>query len=382
VQALIDPHAVAHNLRHLRQVLAASRADDPAPGVRLWAVVKADAYGHGLAMVYPGLHDADGLAVFSKQEAYACRQMGWKKPLLVMGSRLEPEDLHHAALFPLHWVVDDWSALRQLGLCPTGRPLHAWLRFRGHLNHGGFDPASYRKAYLRLAELQQAGHVSGIGHFCHYASGEDPQQLQEERQFFSHCRAGLPGPVCTENSGSLLIEPEQAARTDWVRTGIALYGISPLSGEHGGALGLRPAMRLQAPLLEVRPLAAGSPLGYGADFRAPHDMQIGLLACGYADGFPRRPGPDAQVLVGGSHSRIVGRVAMETLAIDLTGLPRSSPITLWGDPLLPIEHVARRADTIPAQLCTALTARVVRRQVPASDAAAQSARTLKWPEDR
>ncbi|MFA5662656.1 alanine racemase [Castellaniella sp.] len=366
VQALIDPKAIAANLRHLHDLLAGTHAQRPAPGTQIWAVVKADAYGHGLHMVYPGLREADGLAVFSLQEALACRRLGWTKPLLIMGTPFEADGDHDPGLFPVHWIIDDWRALRELGRCPPGRPLYAWLRFRGQLNHGGFGPADYRPAYRLLAELVRTGHVRGAGHLCHYACAEDPARLREERQYFAVHRRGLPGPVCTENSAALLLEPEAAGHTHWARSGIALYGISPLPDQSGLTLGLQPAMRLQAPLRDVLALAAGARLGYGGDFLAPHDMQVGLVGCGYAYGYPRQPGPDARVLVGGQLRRIIGRVTMDTLAIDVTGQarpPRHAPVTLWGDARLPIEHVAHRAGMIPAQLCTGLTARVLHRQV-------------------
>ncbi|MCC2597572.1 alanine racemase [Pusillimonas sp. MFBS29] len=361
--ALIDHSAISHNLKRLRQLLAR-----PAPqsSPRIWAVAKADAYGHTLELAYPGLSGADGLAVLTLDEARRCRRMGWTGPILAMSVQCSPAMLEDPALYPLHLIIDD---PQQLGILQFLRPPcvpHVWLRYRGRLNHAGLTGADYQTIYALLCNDLQRGGLAGLGHFQHYAIAEENQPLREERQAFQSLVAGLPGPVCTENSAALLSDPAAAASTDWVRSGIALYGVSPIASLTGHDLGLRPAMTLQAPIYAVHTLQAGESLGYGATFRANREMRIGLVRCGYAHGYPRGLSDGCIVLADGRPATIVGRISMDTLTIDLSRHPdiaTGSLVTLWGAAGLPVETVAVKANTIPAQLCTALTAQVPRQPV-------------------
>ncbi|HWK71805.1 MAG TPA: alanine racemase [Burkholderiaceae bacterium] len=357
--ARIDTAAIAHNLRHLRRLAMGESRRAP----RIWAVAKADAYGHSLVHALAGLEAADGLAVLALSDALQAREMGWSKPILVMSPRFRADDLRNPGLCPLHLVIDSEEQLTELHALRTGPPPHIWLRHSGQLHHSGFGGTDYPRAYRRLQELCLAGRVAAVGHLCHYAASEDPHSLTAERQAFREAIAGLPGALCTENSAALLTAPGYAGENDWVRSGIALYGLSPLPGTNGADLGLRPAMTLQAPIYGQQTLRAGSRLGYGGGFLAPRDMRIGLVRCGYADGYPRRIAEDAYVLIDSRKSRIVGRVSMDTLTIDLTGHPLAGAgtlVTLWGEAGLPTEQLARSAETIAPQLCTGLTARVPR----------------------
>jgi alanine racemase len=364
--AHIDAAAIAHNLEWLRQKLNPA-GHRPAPPI--WAVAKADAYGHTLAPTLAGLAHADGIAMLSLADAYQCRSMGWHKPILAMSAEFTAADLRDPVLFPLHLVIDSGHQLDELERLPAGSPLHVWLRYSGSLHHAGFHNEEYGPAYRRLQRLLQTGRLAGIGHLQHYAHAEDIMHLRAERQAFHDLLAGLPGAQCTENSAALLLDPGYACGTDWVRSGLALYGISPLPDISGPALGLKPAMALLAPLHKIQLLRAGSPLGYGAAFRAGRDMRVGLVRCGYADGYPRSIGNDCAVLIDGRRSPIIGRVSMDTLTIDLSAHPHAAPgtlATLWGTGDLPIEAIARSAGTIPAQLCTGLTARVPRLAIPSA----------------
>ncbi len=363
--AYINHGAIAHNLQSLRHTLnSANQKNTPL----IWAVVKADAYGHSLMHVLPGLHDADGIAVLSLAEAYGLRSLGWHKPILVMNAQFSAADLRDPGLFPLHLVIDNERQIAELeGLRQAGLPF-AWLRYSGILHHAGFDDLGYGPAYGRLHKLRLANRLSGLGHMQHYAQAEDAQQLHAERKIFEGVFAGLPGPRCTENSAALLSDPAYAADADWVRSGIALYGISPLHDATGPSLGLMPVMTLQAPIHRVQKLPAGQPLGYGATFRASRDMRIGLVGCGYADGYPRGVSENCPVLIDGRKSRILGRVSMDTITVDLGDHPAAGPgtmVTLWGAADLPIEVIARSAGTIPAQLCAGVTARVPRLAIDA-----------------
>ncbi|MBV6274067.1 alanine racemase [Alcaligenaceae bacterium CGII-47] len=360
VRAYIQPASIEHNLgwlqRHLGQF-----GTRPAP--KIWAVIKADAYGHSTAAVLTGLAQADGIAVLTLEQAYVCRFLGWHKPILVMDALLTANELRDPVLSPLHLTVNNPYQLTELEKGPAPSPPYVWLRYRGSLNHAGFEHTEYGAAHTRLQRLLQAGHLAGLGHLQHYANADDPAQLHLERQLFSQVFAPRVGPRCTENSASLLLDPGFASDTDWVRSGIMLYGISPLSGSNGPSLGLEPAMTLEAPLLAVQHLRAGQAIGYGNSFQAKHAMRVGLIRCGYADGYPRNIAQNCPVLVNNRPSRIVGRVSMDTITVDLNAHPEASAgtmVTLWGTKQLPIELIAQSAATIPAQLCSGLTARVPR----------------------
>lgn len=358
--ARVDPQAIAHNLQTIRQHLG---LENTTKKPLFWAVVKADAYGHGLELVLPGLHAADGLAVLTLSDAYRCRALGWTRQILIMGGDFTDAALSDPALYPLHLVAEHAGQLDQLERFSGAQTPHVWLRFSGNLHHAGFQARDYQPSYARLQALQAAGRLTGIGHLQHYAGADDAEQLAAERQAFATLTAGLPGQHCTENSAALLSMPKAAAQTDWLRTGVALYGISPLAGVDGPGLGLEPAMALQAPIYGVQALKAGDSVGYHGGYRADRALRIGLLRCGYADGYPRTAPTGCPVLVDGVKTRIVGKVSMDTLAIDLTLHPGIGPgqwATLWGTRDLPVEHIALAAGTIAAQLLTGLTARVPR----------------------
>lgn len=358
--ARIDTAAIAHNLQHMRHLATGEGRQSP----RIWAVVKADAYGHSLVHALAGLDAADGLAVLALSDAHQARAMGWDKPILVMSPQFSADELRDPSLFPLHLVIDSEGQLTELDALPAGLQPHIWLRHSGQLHHSGFSGNDYLHAYRRLQALWLEGRVAAVGHLCHYAASEDPHSLPAERQAFQEAISGLPrGSLCTENSAALLMAPSYAQASDWVRCGIALYGLSPLPGTNGADLGLLPAMTLQAPIYGEQLLHAGDRLGYSGVFLAPRDMRIGLVRCGYADGYPRHIANNAYVLINGRKSAIVGRVSMDTLTIDLAGHPQATVgtlVTLWGESGLPAEQLARSADTIAPQLCTALTARVPR----------------------
>jgi len=357
VIARVFPEAVEHNLQWVRKRIGGLRAPP-----RIWAVVKADAYGHGLSRILPGLASADGLAVRDLDEAYRCRKLGWRKPILAMNARFGPDDLDNPALYPLHLIADDASQLDMLARRRALNPF-VWLRYAGRLNHAGFDQASYIKAYYRARALCQSGHAAGVGHLQHYAQAEADPHRGQERLSFRRLTDPLPGPRCSENSAALVQDPMAGQDDGWVRTGILVYGISPIAGRTGAELGLRAAMTLQAPLNRIRTVARGEAIGYGAQFVAARDTRIGLVNCGYADGYPRLLSECATVLVNGRPHPVVGRVSMDIMAVDLgnahADLRPGTMVTLWGEGC-PIEHVAQHAGTIPAQLCVGLGARVRR----------------------
>lgn len=359
-RAYINSASIEHNLLWLRRHLSLNETRSAPP---IWAVVKGDAYGHTLHAVLTGLAQAEGVAVLTLDQLHECRALGWHKPILVMGTLLTAADLRDPALHPLHLTVNCEQQLIELEKNQAAHPPHAWLRYRGRLNHSGFDHDDYGPAHCRLQRLLNAGLLAGLGHLQHYANADNPTQLDVERQLFSEVFAPFPGLRCTENSAALLLDPGFMTGPDWVRSGILLYGISPLERSSGPSLGLEPAMTLAAPIHTVQALRAGQTIGYGSAFCVTHPMRIGLIHCGYADGYPRNIAENCPVLVNGRLSRIVGRVSMDTITIDLDMHPEAgvgAMVTLWGAKSLPIETIAQSAATIPAQLCSGITARVPR----------------------
>lgn len=374
--ACIDTDAITHNFQWLKQ-----RLNDPALASppRFWAVVKADAYGHGMQHALCALADADGLCVASLDDVLLLRQQGWTKPILLLSVwGLACVDLQDPLLGELHVVIDDWAQLNMLErIGPTmtparGRPhLHAWLRAAGHLRSLGFGASDYAAAYGRLCALVEAGTLVAAGHLHHYAASEDAEALNLERLAFLSTTEGLPGPFCTGNSGALCGAgpgPLQSAG-HWLRCGLLLYGASALPSVTGPQLGLRPAMSLHARLLAVRSIKAGETVGYGDSYRAERNTCIGTVGIGYGHGVPRRLWQRGQILAGhrGRTVPLAGRVAMDCLTVDLGPQPQERAgdiMTLWGrapgGALQPVEDTADACDTIAAELLTALTGRVER----------------------
>lgn len=351
--ALIDAGAIAHNLAQVRRRLSGARP-------RIWATAKSDAYGHGLTLALPGLREADGIAVQSLAEAHTCRAAGWNGPVLVYAGLLDPQECALLDQPDLHLVITHMAQLDWLASAKPAVPPAVWLRYTGDIHLGGFGNEDYPRAYARCTTLVAEGRIGSIGHLNHYSHAEDENGIAKSEAGFRRAIDGLPGPVSTCNSAALLRHPAHAAETDWVRPGLLLYGASPLAETLGPGLGLRPAMTLVTRLACVQTLAAGANLGYCAAFTAPRDMRVGLVACGYADGYPRHARTGTPVLVNGRRTRLLGRPTMDTLAVDLDGIEdavRGCAVVLWGDGL-PVEEVAASAGTIAAELLTGLTPRV------------------------
>lgn len=366
--AAIDRAAITHNLAWLRRRL---HHPGSACSARLWAVVKADAYGHGLGHVLSALSEADGLCIADLQDAHRLRRHGWHRPILLLSAcGLNAAELLDPALGELHVVVDDEPQLVQLErLTPQRSSLHAWLRYAGRLRSHGFEQPDYDAAFARLNALVEAGVLAQAGHMHHYAAAEDPAVLAQERQEFAAAVGHLPGPRNTGNSAALSGNHPETIHPagHWLRCGLLLYGASALPGTTGAQLGLRPAMSLRAPLLAVRRVKAGQTIGYGDSFRSARDTCIGIVGIGYGHGIPRALWQHGRVLAGptGRCVPLAGRVAMDSLAVDLGPAAPEQPgeaVTLWGrctsGALLPVETAAGSCDTIAAELFTSLTARV------------------------
>jgi len=353
IEALIHAEALAHNLGVAR---AAAR------DAKVWAVVKANAYGHGIERAYAALQGADGFALLDLDEAQRVRTLGWRGPILLLEGCFEPRDLELCSRLDLWHVVHCEAQIDWLAAHKTQRAHGVFLKLNSGMNRLGFPPAAYRSAWLRLSGLTQVDFVS---HMTHFADADGAGGIAVQRAVFDAATRDLPGERSVCNSAATLRFAREFA-SDWVRPGIMVYGSSPDVPAHDAAhWGLRPAMTLRSRLLAVQTLAAGDSVGYGSTFTAGAPLRIGVAACGYADGYPRSAPTGTPVLVNGVRTRLVGRVSMDMVTIDLTPVAQAAPgseVTLWGcgpdGAVLPIDDVALPAGTVGYELMCALAPRV------------------------
>jgi alanine racemase len=351
--ATIHLDAMAHNLARARACV---------PGARTWAVVKANAYGHGLERGMRGFAAADGLALIETENAVRLRELGWTRPVMLLEGVFSADDVPLLARHGIVAAVHCEEQLRMLELAQLAAPIDVFLKMNTGMNRLGFQPAAFRAAWERLRALPL---VRQIGLMTHFANADQPAHprlaVREQIARFNAGAAGLPGARSLSNSGGVLLQEAlgDELANDWIRPGIMLYGGAP--GHTGAAEhGLLPAMTLASELIGVQELQPGDMVGYGSRFEACHPMRVGVVACGYADGYPRHAPLGTPVLVDGVRTQLVGRVSMDMLAVDLTPAPHArvgSSVTLWGRGL-PIDEVAQASGTIGYELMCAVAPRV------------------------
>lgn len=329
-----------------------------APHSKTWAVVKANAYGHGLARGMAGFGAADGLGLIEVDGAVRLREMGWQKPILLLEGFFEPSDLPVCALHAIQVAVHCNEQIDMIEKAKLSAPIDVHLKMNSGMNRLGFMPDVFRKAYERLRAIPS---VRNIILMTHFANADDPGNaglpFTQQMARFNRGAEGVPGERSVANSAAVLMHSGAAA--DWIRPGIMLYGATP-GGKTAREFGLRPAMRLDSEIIGIQQIAAGEAVGYGSRFIADKPMKIGVVACGYADGYPRHAPNGTPVLVDGQKTRITGRVSMDMLNVDLTDIPTAhvgSKVELWGD-TLPIDDVANAAGTIGYELMCAVAPRV------------------------
>jgi alanine racemase len=360
LEALIHVDALQHNLQ---------RARECAPDAQVWAVVKANGYGHGLQRVYEGLRAADGFALLDIAEAQKLRELDWRGPILLLEGVFDARDLEWCSRLNLWHVVHCDEQIDWLAAHKTEWPHRVFLKMNTGMNRLGFTPQAFRNAWTRLSALPQVDEVSLMTHF---SDADGARGIQHQVAVFQQFADDLSGERSLCNSAATLRHAKDpAVRGDWVRPGVMLYGASPDYPEHDAdRWGLKPAMTLQSKLIGIQHLQAGDTVGYGSRFTAPGPMRIGIVACGYADGYPRHAPDGTPVLVDGVRAALVGRVSMDMLCVDLSHLPQAqigSPVTLWGlaphegpgvAPQLSIDEVARHCGTIGYELMCAVSPRV------------------------
>ena len=355
ILATIHTAALSHNL---------ARARAAAPDARVWAIVKANAYGHGIARVFDGLRSADGFALLDLAEAKTLRALDWRGPILLLEGCFDARDLETCSRLDLWHVVHCNEQIDMLAAHKTLAPHRVFLKMNSGMNRLGFIPERYRAAWTRLNVLPQVDEISLMTHF---SDADGPKGVAAQIKTFESVTHDLPGERTLSNSAGVLRHPgELAERSDWIRPGIAVYGSAPDFPEHSAAdWGLQPTMTLTSKIIGVQNLVAGDTVGYGSSFTATQAMRIGVVACGYADGYPRHCTTGTPVLVGGVRTRMVGRVSMDMITVDLSPVPAAgmgSEVTLWGQAsggaVLSIDEIAQAAGTVSYELMCALAQRV------------------------
>lgn len=348
IQASIDLTALSHNLTRVRQYV---------PHSHIMAVIKADAYGHGLLHTASALKTVDGFALLELDAAICLRDAGYQQPILLLEGFFSTEELALFEQYQLSAVIHHSEQVAML-LDSKHHELDVFLKINTGMNRLGLAPEQFSKTINKLKENQC---VNNITLMTHFACADDPSKEEsviQQLQCFEATTEGYNYPRSLANSAAIIRYPR--TRTDWVRPGIMLYGASPFSDQTASDLNLQPVMTLSSKIIAIHDLKIGDKVGYHGLFQTDRPMRIGIVACGYADGYPRHAPTDTPVLVNNQRSRLLGRVSMDMLAVDLTEITDAelnSPVILWGKEIS-VDEVAQRAGTIGYELLCALAPRV------------------------
>ncbi|WP_216934777.1 MULTISPECIES: alanine racemase [unclassified Acinetobacter] len=360
ITAIIHQQAIAHNLSVSRQCM---------PNSQVFAVVKANAYGHGIERVYTALQSADGFAFLDIEEGKRLRALGCKKPLLLLEGIFALEDLFECAKHEMSFAIHSRHQLqwlKQFGEIAPDAQFDVYLKMNSGMNRLGFEPQQYAEIWQ---ELHQLNNVRSITHMTHFSDADGERfgadGIEHQNLVFSQTIQGLGGKTSLSNSAAIL-RHHQSLHSDIVRSGIMLYGSSPDYPAHTiQDWNLLPTMSLRSEIIAIQTVQTGDSIGYGSRFIATQQMRIGVVACGYADGYQRLSATGTPVLVDSVKTHTLGRISMDMLAVDVTALPQAdvgSEVVLWGQSsqgvLLPIDEVAASSGTIGYELMCAVTARV------------------------
>ena len=347
IRAEIDLAALRNNLNVIRNTAGTAK---------VWSVIKANAYGHGIDNIYAGLQATDGFALLDFAEAIQLREMGWEGPILLLEGFFEPDDLALIDRYQLTTVVHSFWQLAAIADARLKQPVAVYLKVNSGMNRLGFAPDRLQAAWLEASANPNIGEIALMTHFANADTAEgvaEPMSLLDE---FSQT---MRVPRCLANSAAILWHPQTQA--DWVRPGIVLYGASPSGKWQDIAMsGLQPVMTLRSEIIAVQQLHAGHRVGYSGRYRAGGEQRIGIVACGYADGYPRHAPTGTPVMVEGVLTQTLGTVSMDMIAVDLTACPHAdtgSPVELWGKNIA-VDTVAGYAGTLGYELLSAVTSRV------------------------
>ncbi len=349
--AVIDTQAFVANYRYAKSL---------APQSRAVAVIKANGYGHGAIRLAQALGDeADAFGVACCEEAVELREAGVRRPIVLLEGVFDPAELKLVEELDLQPVLHSPPQLDWLLQARTAAPLRVWLKVDTGMHRLGFAPDQLQPVYQRLHASANVGQITLMSHFAR-ADETGVTATEQQMTLFRHATGSIDAPVSLANSAAVMAWP--ASHADWVRPGIMLYGSSPLSGDHANANALLPVMRLESQLIAIHDLAAGESIGYGGRYTCTGPTRVGAVAVGYADGYPRHAADGTPVAVNGRPTRLIGRVSMDMVTVDLSDLPDSrigDPVQLWGD-LVSANAVAEHCGTIAYELFTRISRRVHR----------------------
>ncbi len=346
IQATISHSALAHNL---------SVAKQHAPKSKIMAVVKANAYGHGLIDAAHGLNAADGFAVLRLSEAIDLREAGFGQTILLLEGVFAAQELLIAASFGVDLVVHCVPQIEMLERASLAHPVAVHLKMNSGMNRLGIPASQYTSAFQRLHSCKN---VRGITLMTHFATADESAGVAAQLATFQAATKDLKQPVSLANSAAILRYPQTHA--DWVRPGIMLYGAMPVSGTLAAGFGLKPVMQFTSEIIAVQEINPGESVGYGNRFTATRPTRVGIVACGYADGYPRHAPNATPIAVAGKLTQTIGRVSMDMLYCDLTDVPEANigaPVELWGNQV-PVDAVAEKAGTVGYELLCAVSPRV------------------------
>ncbi|WP_139852476.1 alanine racemase [Acinetobacter pullicarnis] len=357
IQAIIHHDALRHNLAVVRKIV---------PDSQVFAVVKANAYGHGIERVFPALNCSDGFALLDLDEAKRLRALGWQGPIILLEGIFSAQDLFDCANDKLSFSIHSAAQIQWLQQHPNPAQFDVFLKMNTGMNRLGFKPEQYRAAWQQLNDCAA---VKSITHMMHFSDADSDRfgknGIDEQLELFNRSIEDLPGKRTLSNSAAILRHAQQVD-SDHVRAGILLYGSSPDYPTHSIVdWDLQPSMSLRSEIIAIQDLTADETIGYGSLFRAEKNMRIGIVACGYADGYQRITATGTPVLVNGTPTQTLGRVSMDMLAVDLTHITNAdigSEVVLWGksscQQVLAIDDVAAGSGTVGYELMCGITNRV------------------------
>jgi len=346
ISARVSLSAIRHNY------LVAKRA---AARSKVFAVVKANAYGHGIERVARALPQADGFATLELEGAIALRERNVTAPILLLEGFFDASELRMISSAGLATVIHNEEQLRILETDKPDRLLDAWIKVNTGMNRLGFMPGQLKPA---LERLKQSGTTRSITLMTHFANADGTEGVDEAMKRFDGATRGIALPKSLANTAAIFAHPESHA--DVVRLGIGLYGATPFADRSAHALGLKPVMTVTSKLIAIQEMRPGDTVGYGGQFKVDRPTRIGVVACGYADGYPRHAPSGTPILVAGARVKTAGRVSMDMLTVDLTPVPSAvvgSPVVLWGEGM-PVDEVAIAAGTVGYELLCAVAPRV------------------------
>ena len=345
IVAHISEAALAHNLAQVRRY---------APQSKVIAVVKANAYGHGLLNAAHGLKATDAFAVLNISEAIALRDVGYQHPILLLEGIFSAEEMALVDQYHLDIVVSHQAQLAWVIASRPNIPLRVFLKLDSGIHRLGFQPNHYSQA---LQQLASSANVREVILMTHFANADVVDGTDAAMHLVGKV---MPASFSRSLANSAAIVQQPHTHADWVRPGIMLYGATPVAEKPASSLGLKPVMTLQSGLIAVQEISAGESVGYGSLFTADKPTRVGIVACGYADGYPRHAPTGTPIAVAGRLTRTLGRVSMDMLAADITDIPEAvigSSVELWGEQV-PVDDVAQASGTIGYELLCAVTARV------------------------